>query len=348
MAIGSDADLLLSLYRDAMTLPAAAFQDSAIRRLRGALRFESAIWGQGYLAGPGDGKGRLVPVQVHTHEIDPAGFERWKAINRADKVIPIVLGAPGTTHVFHAPTMFSAKADAVMRDYARRFGRQSYLITAFGCHGSTLHEWCSFYRPDPDDHFTDGERERCQVLANHLTQAAEVNALVGSGGSGDGGGGSGGIGSPAAQPGDVHAAADCTALATRAGRLVSAQPAFLRLCAQQWREFDGRTVPRQALRPLQEGIRVVRLGKFTLSGRRIGDLWRLRLDSAPAAAALPPRRLDVAALFAQGHATKEIADLLGLAHSTVRNQLSAAYRALGVSDRSGLRARLAETAARRP
>jgi DNA-binding CsgD family transcriptional regulator len=163
-----------------------------------------------------------------------------------------------------------------------------------------------------------------------------------------GSGGSGGIASPPPRPSDAHAAATCTALATRTGRLVSTQPAFLRLCALQWREFDGRTLPRHALRPLQEGIRVVRLGKFTLSGRHIGDLWWLRLEPAPATAALPPRRLDVAALFAQGHATKEIADLLGLAHSTVRNQLSAAYRALGVSDRSGLRARLAETAARRP
>lgn len=342
MTIGADTDLLLALYRDATALPAAVFQDRAIRRLRDALRFESAIWGRGYLADPGAGKGQLVPVQVHTHEIDPAGFERWKAINRADKVIPIVLGAPGTTHAFHAPTMFSAKGDAVMRDYARRFGRQSYLITAFGCHGSTLHEWCSFYRPDPDDRFTDGERQRCQVLANHLTQALAVSTLLEASGSRSD------AASLVPRPPASEDAATCTALATRTGRLVSAQPAFLRLCAQQWREFDGRTVPRSALRPLQEGVRVVRLVKFILSGRRIGDLWWLRLEPAPAAAVLPPRRLDVAALFAQGHATKEIADMLGLAHSTVRNQLAAAYRALGVSDRSGLRARLAQTATRRP
>ena len=62
---------------------------------------------------------------------------------------------------------------------------------------------------------------------------------------------------------------------------------------------------------------------------------------------LPPRRLDVATLFAEGHATKEIAFMLGLAHATVRNQLTAAYRALGVSDRSGLRARLSQAADQR-
>ena len=335
--MGSDADLLLALYRDAMTLPTVAFQDRAIQRLRDPLRFQSAIWGQGYLAGTGQGTGRLVPLQVHTHEIDPAGFERWKAINRADKVIPIVLGAPGQTHGFHAPSLFGARNDAVMRDYARRFGRQSYLITAFGRRGSTLHEWCSFYRPDPDDHYTDAERARCQILAHHLRQALEVNTLL-----------DGSTASPAPRPLAADDEPGCTALAAHTGRLVSAQPAFLRLCAQQWREFDGRTLPRAALRPLLEGISVLRLATYPDAGRRIGDLWWLRLVPAPAGALLPPRRLDVAALFAEGHATKEIAGMLGLAHATVRNQLAAAYRVLGVSDRSGLRARLAHTADRRP
>jgi DNA-binding CsgD family transcriptional regulator len=337
MSIGADAELLLSLYRDAMTLPAAAFQDSAVRRLGRALRFESAIWGQGYLAGPGAGGARLVPLQVHTHEIDPAGFERWKAINRADKVIPIVLGAPGRTHVFHAPTLFSAKGDAVMRDYARQFRRQSYLITAFGCRGSTLKAWCSFYRPDPDDHYTDAERGRCEWLANHLTQALEVNALVGCSAA-----------PPRPRPEAAEVTGTFTALATKTGHLVSAQSGFMHACAQHWREFDGRSLPGKAMRALLEGAGSLRLARFTLSAWPIADLWWLRLEAAPGPHVLPPRRFDVAALFAEGHATKQIARMLGLSHSTVRNQLTAAYRTLGVSDRAGLRERLGGGGAPRP
>ena len=50
------------------------------------------------------------------HEIDPAGFAHWRSINRADNIIPIVHGTPWTTFNFHAPSIFSANNDLVMRD----------------------------------------------------------------------------------------------------------------------------------------------------------------------------------------------------------------------------------------
>lgn len=335
--MNADTELVMRLYREAMTLSGDAFQASAIRSLRLALRFESAIWGRGYFGGPGPLEGHLIPLQVHTHEVDPAALEQWKAINRADKVIPIVLATPRRTHAFHAPTLFAGKTDSAMRDYARRFGRQSYLITAFGSPDSTLREWCSFYRPDAQDRFTVEERERCEVLTNHLIQAFEVNSLCSNA-------------APSQTPRrrTDEGAETYTALAVPTGRLVSAQTGFTRACAQQWPEFDGRTLPMTVLRPLLHGAGTVRLARLTLSGQPIADLWWLRLQVKPGPALLPPRRLDVAALFAHGHSTKQIAVVMGLAHSTVRNQLIAAYRTLGVSDRSGLRARLGDAGFRRP
>jgi DNA-binding CsgD family transcriptional regulator len=323
----ADADLLLRLYRDAMACPTPDFQDRAIRLLGRALRFESAIWGNGYLDEGRDAGRGLVPLQVHTHEIDPAGFEHWKSINRADKVIPLVLARPGHAHAFHAPTLFSGRQDAVMRDYARRFGRQSYLITAFGSTDSTLLEWCSLYRPDADDLFSDADRLRGETLAHHLRQALEVNTRL-----------QGGTSLTAVRfDGDspLH-----TALATRAGRLVSAQPGFQRACAGHWREFDGRHLPAAVVKTLLEGPGVIRLARFTLAGQAVGGMLWLRLQEAGTPSALPPRRLDIALLFADGRSTKEIAQTLGLAHATVRNQLVSAYRTLGVSTRAGLRASL--------
>ena len=261
----SDADLLLGLYRDAMSCPRSEFQDRAVRVLRRALRFESAIWGGGYLDGAGGLGGRLVPLQVHTDEIDPAGLEHWKAINLADKVIPITIATPGRTHAFHAPTLFSAKADGVMRDYARRFGRQSYLVTSFCAVDSTVREWCSLYRPDADDQFTDAERARCQVLATHLRQALDVNTRLLGGSPG------------ATAPESTDDRAAHTALATPAGHLVSAQPAFTSACAARWREFDGRRLPAAVLKALLEGRGVVRFAKFTLSSRPMAGLLWLRL-----------------------------------------------------------------------
>ena len=90
------------------------------------LKFQSAIWGSGRLTNPG-----IQPHRVHLNEIDPDGLIAWKQINRQDKVIPIAAANRGRKIQFHAPTLFSSREDAVMRDCAERYGRQNYLITAF-------------------------------------------------------------------------------------------------------------------------------------------------------------------------------------------------------------------------
>lgn len=55
---------------------------------------------------------------------------------------------------------------------------------------------------------------------------------------------------------------------------------------------------------------------------------------------LSPRVIEVSTLFARGLQAKEIARMFGVSTSTVRNQLASGYRALGVSNRKGLRAAL--------
>jgi len=63
-----------------------------------------------------------------------------------------------------------------------------------------------------------------------------------------------------------------------------------------------------------------------------------RLDApvpaASVAVALTPRELDVLRLMASGASNKEIADALGTAEATVKNQASAIFMKLGVRDRT--------------
>ncbi len=51
-------------------------------------------------------------------------------------------------------------------------------------------------------------------------------------------------------------------------------------------------------------------------------------------AALTPRELDVLRLIASGASNKEIADALGTAEATVKNQASSIFMKLGVRDRT--------------
>lgn len=126
--------LLLDIYRSARERSETKFQDHALRLLDPLLHFESAIWGTGVM----NDEAAIAPSSAHLHEVDPAAFAEWRQINRRDKVIAIAARQYGRTIQFHAPTLFRAPEDAVMRDYALRFGRQSYLITglAEGAPGS--------------------------------------------------------------------------------------------------------------------------------------------------------------------------------------------------------------------
>jgi DNA-binding CsgD family transcriptional regulator len=316
------SDSLLSLYRGARTQNAADFQVFAIRLIKPVLRFESAIWGTGYLTGRVSAPA-LVPVRSTMHEIDPAGFAYWKSINGADKIIPVVRARPWRTFNLHAPTVFSRKQDFEMREYARRFGRQSYLVTALANVDNPVFGWCSIYRPDPDDRFGEAERRHCETWMAHLSEALRVNDLI----HGD-----------AVGAGNEDGGEQGTALAERSGLVVAANSTFCSLCQKEWRQFDGRRIPNRVMRLfLEVGQSRYRARAFTMTAQRIADLVMLTVRPERSGEALPPRRMDVARLFASGYQSKEIARLIEASVSTVRNQLTACYRDLGVSSRTELR-----------
>ena len=260
-------------------------------------------------------------------EIDSAGFAYWKTINRADKVIPLIRTAPWTTFNFHAPTLFRARDDAVMRDYAKRFGRQSYLVTALATSETPVFEWVSLYRPDPNDQFSEAERAYCQSLMGHLTEALRVNLLL----------------QDRVPAVSTEGTKEFTALVDAEGLVLAAQAGFQKACLVQWREFDGVRLPASLMRHLlAAGAGTFAGGRVTIRARQLAEYFLLSATSTMANSTLSPRQLEVSMLFAGGHQAKEIARTFGVSTSTVRNQLIASYRALGVSNRKGLQDALAK------
>ncbi len=323
-----DSHSILQLYRQATAQPKAAFMRFALQLLQQQVRHESVIFGKGHLQQPdASASVLLVPLEVHSLAIDPAGIDAWRQINRADKAIPVALAAPGRTHAFHAPTLFAAPQDAPMRDYARRFRRQSYLITALTSPRAAVLEWCSLYRPDPEDLFSDADRHRAQLAQAHIQQALRVNTLLER--------------TPAERPGP--AAADGMpwgeALITPQGHIVKADQGFESMCTTAWPQFDGQRLPATVAASLRE-TGAVRFGPLRIAAQALGTLLLARARLMDGPSPLPPRRQAIAALFAQGQTTKEIARSLGIAQATVRTQLQTAYRQLGVGTRAGLRAAL--------
>lgn len=95
-----------------------------------------------------------------------------------------------------------------------------------------------------------------------------------------------------------------------------------------------------SLEQLTGAVRAVASGGTLLNPaiteRVVRGLARLdaRVPSASVPGALTPRELDVLRLIASGASNKEIADALGTAEATVKNQASSIFMKLGVRDRT--------------
>jgi DNA-binding NarL/FixJ family response regulator len=95
-----------------------------------------------------------------------------------------------------------------------------------------------------------------------------------------------------------------------------------------------------SLQQLTEGIRTVAAGGTLINPavteRVVRGIARLAtsVPASPIVAALSKRELDVLRLIAAGQSNREIADALGTAEATVKNQASSIFSKLGVRDRT--------------
>lgn len=313
----STDELIASLYRAARELPAEQFQEHALLLIKPWLQFASGIWGFGQLH---DGYALQVHA-AHLHQVAPDSLIEWQQINRADKVIPEQVKSPGRTRAYHAPTLFGDDDDAVMRDYARRWGRQSYLATVTSRIDWTRISWISLYRPDPDHHFSDAERSLCQLLMCHLSEALAVNQAIHL---------------HKAHPADGNRE-QFMAVADRSGNLYHADARFLALLQSEWPQADDRCLPAPLSQALTRDKRSSFVGNaISCDGLLVAGLLLIRARPKAPVDALTPRRSLIARYFAEGHNHKEIARRAQIAPATVRNHLRAIYEILGVRTRSEL------------
>ena len=311
------SDLVSRLYRAARELPTQDFQEAAIELVKPVLRFESSFWGIGIVKAPG-----LDVLSVHEHESDPEFLQTWNQINAQDPVVPICFANPGTTIQFHAATLFTSPTDAAMRDLTRRFGRESALITQVPHEDSGTSQYLSFFRPDRRALYSESERLACQTLIPHLAEALRISRALNA----------------TSQVFDaLENGKRALLLADFSGRIRFAQQRFLQLVALEWPQFDGMRLPTPLwLAPGQPGRTVYVGGAVHFKVQPCGDMLLVEARLKTAFDRLPTQRGRIASLYACGHSAKAIARRLGLAPSTVRNQIRAAYEALGITSKAQL------------
>jgi len=309
--------LLLPLYRASREMPETAFMRYALNSVKPLLGFQGAIWGTG-----STDHVSITAKSAHLLNVDPAALEAWKRINGRDKAIPLGTGYWGHTFNFHVPTLFSAPEDIEFREYARRWKRKVHLGTGLPEPEPGALQWLSLYRYD-DLLYTEQQRQLCQMLMPHFAEALRINRAI----------------LPRAdQLEPAHeSAGNALAIADFDGRIRHAQTQALQLLCLEWPEADCALLPAPLLRLLRGQPEALYLGTHIKVMLRVSaDVLLLEASLLSAVDRLPVARAKIATMFAAGHSHKEIALRLRLSPSTVRNQLSAAYRTLGISSREQL------------
>jgi len=201
-------------------------------------------------------------------------------------------------------------ADEALLQCAQEFGTQHILLLAsFQTQGPGSH-WIALYRRSNED-FSEKEVDLLKLFWNHVARAIAFN-LIHVVNTND--------------PGHRKRAMGVISLS---GTMEAADAALLSILIEEWPEFDGRSLPTNALSELTSVGRYrgdkIEMLVFASCGYLICEAKRLSVFNR-----LAPKEKNVAYLFASGLSHGQIADQLSVAPSTVRNQLAQIYQKLDI------------------
>jgi len=314
----TDSALLLEIYRAARERETGEFEEFAIAAIKRRLfKFDSAIWGTGQMRADGG----VTPHVVHLHEQPRESLQAWAALNVSDPVAKMCMAQPGLPIRFHAPTLFANKASSPMRAYAKRYGRQSYMVCGVHHPAHTdLLAWLSLYRHDPENLFTEEERCCYRDFMIHLNEAQEINRRLQL------------QRTPTPnEPNQVLAIADIQ------GYLHTPWPEIEELLLGEWfGSRSGRLPP-----PLLEALAASADGCYRgrtiiVRSRMISGLLFIRACRSKPVGSLSSREWQVANSIAHGMSAKQAARELGLSPATIRVHLQNIYLKLGVHSQAEL------------
>jgi DNA-binding CsgD family transcriptional regulator len=126
------------------------------------------------------------------------------------------------------------------------------------------------------------------------------------------------------------------ALVTNNGIITAAGAGFSERLTELFGDGDGQDMPPTLCALLGKGDGCTKIGDGNIRTASIGEFRIISIGPATQPSSLSTAEMRTALLFAAGSDYKSIAAQLGLSTHTVRNQISSAYRKLGVHSKMGL------------
>lgn len=309
--------LLLRLYGLAGERPLDLFQDATLDLLKQMLPFDSAMWGVGVQTPRG-----FDMQLVHLHEQPQEMLESYGAVRHLDSAAAEIARKPRAVCGLHAPSWFSRREQAPLREHGRRFEQANFFISADGDPDSGLFQWMTLFRADERALCSADECALLALLTPHLMQALALNRRLHHE-PGEAGGVAGGV------PGG-------RAICGPNGLYCQRDAEYDALLRTEWEAPAKLTLPAAVLASFQCGETRYFGQRIVIGCRAEHGLLFLRARPRHLADALGTRERAVAELAARGLNHKEIARQLGRSPATVRNQMQAVYRKLEVNRLAGL------------
>lgn len=303
--------VVLGLARASREQTASTFQHAALELAKPMLGFDSALWGSGSIR-----MGEPVTHAMYLYNQPEEYWRAWTKYAHQDRLIGMMLASPGIT--VNADEAEVLKGMEIYDKLCKPYGIEHVLCTCIIDPITSLYNVISLYRSDRNAPFSEEERAFKQNLMPHWIETHRTNHLFHL--------------MNARLPPD--AAGYCAAAADREGVLHLIEPEFTELLRAEWPTWRGPTLP-----PELHGLFDGEEGRYTgdvlvVKSCPMDDLFMLRARRKSQVDRLSERERQVALLFSDGSTYKEIAKVLKIAPSTVRNHLNAIYIKLGVRNKA--------------
>ena len=297
------------LYRSGLAVPPERYRAWALETLARVIPHDGALWGSGSAA-----LGRFYTrTVVSLPEEFPSQLEATHQINpllpriMANLERPVDMASVLSDEAFHQTEVY--------RRVFQPLGIERILSTGHLERRSGLYSLVTLYRRNPDEQFTDQEKEWQRRITFHLFNAASHVFFVHELHRSD------------RPPGSGAAVVDS------AGQFHEAQPRFLDLLETHYPDPQR---PQALPFALPEVGSSGLIGGLGVKCEALGDLYLIHIWTAGPLDRLTVREREVVNAVAQGLSFKQAAKKIGVAPSTVANHLYRVYRKLGVCSRTEL------------
>lgn len=312
-------DAVEGLYAGIFRHTFEQFKENTLRSLKTVLPFDSAVWGSGLHSTNAMLSLTLLDQPV---EMLMAYAEGWQVEDRCRNAAVAEPGRAFRNEDLQPVEQY--RQTAIYTQFCKSWAIEQALTIVLVRQTSDLAEIICLFRAGIDEPFTDAERALLEHLGPHIAAAwhqAQIAHFYRRAGLEE----SIGVVEP-----DRYAVVDGL------GVLQAAGDAFCQAVMALVPDWRGPLLP-TALMPVVRGERdALTIGETEFRRRKSADGMILAAMPASGVFGLTAAELRAARLYADGLTQPEIAALLGISASTVRNQLSAAYGKLKIRSKVDL------------